>query len=88
MKRFLILSAIVLSALWLGNAWGQFGGDETGVPGCGTGAGSIASGAEVPGGCAPDASPLAGAFVPPVNLCPTGAANLSTGCAQPMLGGL
>lgn len=55
MKRFLVLWAVGLSLLWLGTAWGQFGGDQPGIPGCGSmGAGGNLSGPQVPGGCGPD----------------------------------
>lgn len=52
MKRFLVAGAILLSLAWLGTAYGQFGDDQNGVPGCGSGAaGGFASGNGVPGGC-------------------------------------
>lgn len=85
MKRAIAVWAILLSLALFGTALAQFGGGQTGIPGAGPQIGPP-GGPQVPGQ-GPMIPPTGGGgYVPPVGC--NGTVDFSTGCAQPMLGGL
>lgn len=86
MKRAIAVWAVLLSLALFGTALAQFGGGQTGIGGCGPQVGGPnGCGPQIGGG--PQVPPTGGGgYVPPAGC--NGTVDFSTGCAQPMLGGL
>jgi hypothetical protein len=85
MKRAIAIWVLLLTLACLGTALAQFGGGQTGIPGAGPQIGSP-GGPQVPGQGPMIPPTSGGGYVPPAGC--TGTIDFSTGCAQPMIGGL